>query len=125
MAELIHSAQNFMNAEDVIIAKKKKRVEHMEVNLPRHSKKGPRPKKVRTGEKKDRDNKKAGFSARSQQYTPLNMPFEQVLMQIKDDPSLKWPEKMKGDPNKCNRNKYCRFYRDHRHDTDKCFDLKQ
>ena len=32
---------------------------------------------------------------------------------------------MKGDPNKHNRNKYCRFHRDHRHDTDECFDLKQ
>ncbi|XP_065619908.1 uncharacterized protein LOC136063442 [Quercus suber] len=46
-------------------------------------------------------------------------------MQIKDEPSLKWPEKMKGDPNKRNRNKYCRFHRDHGHDTDECFDLKQ
>ena len=55
----------------------------------------------------------------------LNMPLEQVLVQIKDDPSVKWSKKMKGDPNKRNRNKYCRFHRDHRHDTDKCFDLKQ
>ena len=46
-------------------------------------------------------------------------------MQIKDDPSLKWSEKMKGDPNKRNRNKYCRFHKDHGHDTDECFDLKQ
>ena len=46
-------------------------------------------------------------------------------MQIKDDPSLKWPEKMKGDPNKHNRNKYYRFHRDHDHDTNECFDLKQ
>ena len=53
------------------------------------------------------------------------MPLEQVLMQIKDDPSLKWPEKMNGDPNKRNRNKYCRFHRDYGHDTGECFDLKQ
>ena len=56
---------------------------------------------------------------------PLNIPLEQVLMQIKDDPSLKWPEKMKGDLNKRNRNKYCRFHRDHGHDINECFDLKQ
>ena len=97
----------------------------MEANLPRHPEQGPRPKKARTGEKKDRDNKKASSSTQSQQYTLLNMPLEQVLMQIKDDPSLKWPEKMKGDPNKRNRNKYCCFHRDHGHDTDECFDLKQ
>ena len=46
-------------------------------------------------------------------------------MQIKDDPSLKWPKKMKGDLNKLNKNKYYRFHRDHGHDTDKCYDLKQ
>ena len=118
MAELVHSAQNFMNAEDVIIAKKRKGAERMEANLTHHSEQGPRPKKGRTRKKKDWDNKKAGSSARSQQYTPLNMSLEQVLMQIKDDPSLKWLEKMKGDPNKRNRNKYCHFHRDHGHDTD-------
>ena len=31
MAELVHSAQNFMNAEDVIIAKKRKRAKKMEL----------------------------------------------------------------------------------------------
>ena len=32
---------------------------------------------------------------------------------------------MKGDPNKHNKNKYFRFYRDHGHDTDEFYDLKQ
>ena len=77
------------------------------------------------GEKKDRDNRKASSLTQSQQYTPLNMPLEQVLIQIKDNPSLKWLEKIKGYPNKRNRNKYYRFHKDHGHDTDKCFDLKQ
>ena len=114
-----------MNAKDVIIAKKRKRIERIEANPIRHANQGPRPKKGRAEEKKDRDNKKASPSARNQQYTPLNVPSEQVLMQIKDNPSLKWPEKMNGDPNKRNRNKYCRFHRDHGHDTNECFDLKQ
>ena len=46
-------------------------------------------------------------------------------MQIKDDLSLKWLEKMKRDPRKRNKNKYYRFLQDHEHDTDKCYDLKQ
>ena len=45
MAELVHSAQNFMNAKDAIIAKKRKRAERIEANLPCHSEQGPRPKK--------------------------------------------------------------------------------
>ena len=105
IVELIHSTQNFMNAEDAIIAKNRKRAERMEADLPSYS--------GWTGEKKDQDNKKTSSSARSQQYMHLNMPLEQVLMQIKDNPSLKWSKKMKGNPNKCNKNKYCRFHRDH------------
>ena len=80
MAELDHSAHNFMNVEDAIIAKKRKRAERMEGNPPRHSDQGSRPKQGRTEDKKDRDNKKAGPSARNQQYTPLNVPLEQILM---------------------------------------------
>ena len=53
MAELVHSAQNFMNAEDVIIAKKRKRFERIEGNPSRHSEQGPHSKKGRMEEKKD------------------------------------------------------------------------
>ena len=48
MAELVHSAQNFMNAKDAIIAKKRKRAERMEANPVQHLEQGPRPKKGRT-----------------------------------------------------------------------------
>ena len=96
MAELVHSTQNFMNAEDMIIAKRRKRSEKVDANPSCHPEQGPHPKKGRTEERKDRDGKKLGSSIRNQQYTPLNIPLEQVLMQIKDDPSLKWPEKNEG-----------------------------
>ena len=54
-----------MNAEDAIIAKKRKRVKRMEVNRLRHSEQGPLPKKGRTKDKKDQD-KKVGPSTQNQ-----------------------------------------------------------
>ena len=46
-------------------------------------------------------------------------------MQIKDEGALTFLGKLKGDPNKRPREKYCRFHRDHDHDTTDCYDLKQ
>ena len=46
-------------------------------------------------------------------------------MQIKDEEALTYPGKLKGDPNKRSKNKYCRFHWDHGHDTVDCYDLKQ
>ena len=36
MAELVHLAQNFMNVEDAIIAKKRKKAERIEANSTHH-----------------------------------------------------------------------------------------
>ena len=55
-----------MNAEDAIIAKKRKRAERTEANPICHAEQGPHPKKGQAEEKKDRDNKKAGPLARNQ-----------------------------------------------------------
>ena len=81
MAKLIHSAQSFMNTENSIIAKKKKKGEWLENNYVYHLKQGPRPKKAKVGEKRDRDSKKAGSSlGQYSNYTPLNTSLDQVLM---------------------------------------------
>jgi len=64
MAELIHSAQSFMNIEEAIIAKKKKKCERLENGCIHHPKQGSHPKKAKIREKRDRDNKKAGSSLR-------------------------------------------------------------
>ena len=57
-------------------------------------------------------------------FTPLTAPIDQVLMQIKDKEALTYPEKLKGDPNRRSRDKYCRFHRDHGHDMANYYDLK-
>ncbi|XP_050277991.1 uncharacterized protein LOC126719485 [Quercus robur] len=58
-------------------------------------------------------------------FTLLNTPTDQVLMQIKVEGALTFLGKLKGDPRKRSRDKYCRFHRDHGHYTSDCYDLKQ
>ena len=56
---------------------------------------------------------------------PLNTPIAQVLMEIKNEMFVKWPGKIKTNPNKRSKNKYCEFHRDHGHNTKNYFQLKE
>ena len=58
-------------------------------------------------------------------FTSLTASIDQVLMQIKDEGALMFLGKLKGDPSKRLRDKYCHFHRDHGHETADCYDLKQ
>ena len=49
MVELIHSAQSFINTEDAIIAKKKKKGELLENGYIHHPEQGSHPKKPKLG----------------------------------------------------------------------------
>ena len=57
-------------------------------------------------------------------FTLLNTLIDQVLMQIKDERALTFLSKLKEDPNKRSRDKYCRFHRNHDHNTSDYYDLK-
>ena len=46
-------------------------------------------------------------------------------MQIKDKGALTFSSKLKGNPNKRSKDKYCHFHHDHGHDTADCYYLKQ
>ncbi|XP_010266763.1 PREDICTED: uncharacterized protein LOC104604198 [Nelumbo nucifera] len=88
----------------------------------------------RKPERSDRDHKRQDHRPDRRPRTPpptywnftlLNMPRSEVLMQIRDRNYIRWPEKMKTQSNKRNREKYCEFHRDHGHDTKNCFDLRK
>ena len=58
-------------------------------------------------------------------FTLLVMPADKILMQIKNEPGLKWPKPLSMSSRKRNPKKYCRFHKDHSHYTDECCDLNE
>ena len=61
----------------------------------------------------------------SVKFTPLVVPVDQILTEIKDEQIVKWPRLLLSSPNVHNKRKYCRFHKDHRHYTEDCRDLKE
>ena len=121
MLEVLYRATKYMNAEDALLAREEKprKKERME-----DARQDQGWKKPRTEDRRDeRCPKPPG--RRFTSFTPLNALIDQVLMQIKDEGALTFPGKLKSDPSKRSRDKYCRFHRDHDHDTINCYDLKQ
>ena len=121
MSEVLYRATKYMNTEDALLAKeekprKRERLEDTQQDQGR--------KKPRTGDRRDERHPKPP-GGRFTNFTPLNAPLDQVLMQIKDEGTLTFLGKLKSDPTKRSRNKYYRFHRDHGHDTADCYDLKQ
>ena len=121
MSKVLYRAIKYMNAEDALLAredkpKKRERLEDVRQDQGR--------KKPRIGDRRDERRSKP-LGGRFTSFTPLNAPLDQVLMQIKDERALTFSGKLKSDPTKRSRNKYCRFYLDHGHDTTDCYDLKQ
>ncbi|XP_058111138.1 uncharacterized protein LOC131254150 [Magnolia sinica] len=57
-------------------------------------------------------------------YTPLNSSAEQILLDIRGEKLLNWPIYMKANLEHRDKRKFCRFHRDHGHNTDDCVDLK-
>ena len=120
MSEVLYRATKYMNAEDALLVreeKPKKRERQQDTQQDQGR------KKARTRDRRD-ERRPRPLRERFTSFTPLTGPIDQVLMQIKDEEALTYPEKLKGDPNRRSRDKYCRFHRDHGHDMVDCYDLK-
>ena len=120
MSDVLYRAIKYMNAEDALLAREEKPRKRERQEETQHDR---GRKMARTGDKR-KDKRFKPPTRRFTNFTPLNTPIDQVLMQIKDKGALTFPSKLKGDPSKRSRDKYCRFHHDHGHDTSECFDLK-
>nr|XP_023893128.1 uncharacterized protein LOC112005107 [Quercus suber] len=50
-------------------------------------------------------------------------PVHRVLEKIKNEPYFRWPNKMSGNPEKRNQDRYCQYHQDHGHATEDCRNL--
>ena len=121
MSEVLYRATKYMNTEDALLAREEK-PRKRERQEDTQQDKGRKMARTRDGRDDRRSKPLAG---RFTSFTPLTAPINQVLTQIKDEGALTFPGKLKGDPNKRPRDRYCRFHRDHSHDTADCYYLKQ
>ena len=58
-------------------------------------------------------------------FTPLVVLVDQILTEIRDEPSLKWLRPLHSSPSVRDKKKYYRFHKDHGHYTEDCRDLKE
>ena len=121
MSDVLYRATKYMNAEDALLAheenpRKRERQEDTRQEMGQ--------KIARTGDRRDERHSRHP-NGKFTNFTPLTIPIDQFLMQIKDEGSLTFPGKLKGDPSKRPRDKYYRFHHDHGHDIANCYDLKQ
>ena len=124
MAEMLLKAQKYMNAKDALAA-----IEG--VKKPQEKKK--EKEDDRRGQKRDQTDKqnpegnrrKDDKSSRPTKFTPLVVPIDQVLTEIKDEQYLKWPRPLHSSPSVHDKRKYCRFHKDHGHYIEDYRDLKE
>lgn len=58
-------------------------------------------------------------------YTPFTTTRRELLNQVDDQNLLHRPNPMRSNPHKQDNTKYCKFYKDHGHDIEDCFKLKE
>jgi len=60
----------------------------------------------------------------NKKYTELSEPISKVMSKVQHLPFFKWPPKMVGPPDMRRWDRQCEYHKDHGHDTDNCYALK-
>ncbi|GAV88282.1 hypothetical protein CFOL_v3_31705 [Cephalotus follicularis] len=138
MADLLRRAKKYVNVEEEMAARKQKTPwsSHQE-ERGEHSQNAPENKdkrKERSDLPKDDlrhklsrmdDSPKRGAHFPSyNSFAPLLDTRTRILAVEKDKVPIQWPKKMRSPVEKRNTGKYCRYHRDHGHDTEECSQLK-
>ena len=123
MAKILLKAQKYMNAKDALAAIKD--VEKLGDKGRRDDERKGQKRECLDCRNNDGNRRKEDKSPRTVKFTPLVMHVDKILMQIKDEHYLKWLRPLHSSPNVHDKNKYCRFHKDHGHNMEDCRDLKE
>jgi len=124
MAEALLKAHKYMNAEDALAAidgVEKSKEKKKEKEDDQRGQKRDRADRQNDKGSRRRDDK----NLRPMKFMPLVVPIDQILTEIRDEPSLKWPRPLHLSPSVHDKKKYCRFHKDHGHYTEDYWDLKE
>uniref|UniRef100_A0A2N9HJR6 Uncharacterized protein n=1 Tax=Fagus sylvatica TaxID=28930 RepID=A0A2N9HJR6_FAGSY len=101
MSELMYEAQKFINAEDAFqardefLSRKEERTRKIDDSTSSRNKSSrqdyPKAERKNISSSNRREERPSSF-------TPLNMSIDQVLLQIEDNPDIKWPGKLRFRP---------------------------
>ena len=123
MVEMLLKAQKYMNAKDALAAIKdvEKPTDKGRKEDDHRGQKRERPDRRTSDGGKQKDEK----TPRTVKFTPLVMPVDKILAQIKDEHYLKWPRPLHSSPNVPDKKKSCRFHKNHGHYIEDCWGLKE
>ena len=104
MTDMLFKTQKYVNVEDVVAAKSVtgKRKKDEEINLQNRKKDHKFNPLDSQASKTSPEMVKKRLN-----FTPLLMAIDKILMQIKDNPTLKWPKPLSSRPKGKNSWKYC------------------
>ena len=118
MKDLLFKAQKYMNREDALTAKGLTGNWKKEETAESQGKK--RDQKDNLTDAKVRKSGLETSSKKKLNFTPLLIPIDKILMQIKDSPALKWPKALSSSLKWRDKKQYCHFHKDHGHYIDEC-----
>ena len=112
MVEMLLQAQKYINTKDTLAA-----IEQGDVRKDKRSiqedRKGKKREKGDHSSNCDSVKRRDDKASRMVKFTPLVMPVDKILMQIKDDHAFKWPKPLHSPPSVRDKKKYCRFHKNH------------
>ena len=121
---MLFRAKKYANAEEAFLARKTSALGPSEKGKRKEREKDKRKREEplsNDGSVQVRDSPKSS-TPRFHNYTFLNAPRSEIFMEIQDQLPPAW--RMYTLPVRRNRNKHCRYHKDHGHNTDECLQLK-